>query len=284
MRPIKRVLSLGINDFGNRFESLNGCINDVKLGYKIWKEVYGFSEFKIYTDEKATKRNLRKGLDWLVNEVPPKSTLVLQISTHGTNVPCTSETLNDEIDGLDECIVVYDFDFKNPLRDNELGNKFKLLDPSIHIMVFLDTCMSGGSLRGCVPKNMKNRHVKPPPGLMLESGQIDIGDDLEYLTEPLSKQKRGAMPFLINTIDQGNAILLSACGEHQFAADTYISNRYHGLFTFITMQTLKEANWNITYKKLMTIVNEKMTEAGFEDQVPQCECENCFDKLFLGGK
>lgn len=284
LHPIRRLLSVAISDYPKTKYDLNGCRYDQLLMYKICKEKYGFTEFKVLTDEEATKVNIRRALDWLVTDIPRGSTIVFQFSGHGTSLPVTTKTATSEIDNLDECIVTYDFDPRNPLRDNELGEQFKHIDPSIHIFVLLDACTSGTGLRGCMPQGSKNRYIQPPPSVMLETGELNIDDDLGYLSLDISKNRKiEREPFLIRTIDQGNAILLSGCAEGEYAADARFGNRWHGACTFFMAQTLKENEWKINYKSLATEVNRKLDEAGFTSQTPQLECENCFDATFLGG-
>jgi metacaspase-1 len=287
-KPVYRAACLGINKFlpSTGAEQLDGCVNDVLLGYKIWKEIYGFTEFQVLTNEEVTKANFRKTLDWLVNDLPEGSKIILQVSSHGTHVPVTSQTANTDIDGVDECVVTYDFDFQDPLRDNDLGEKFKSLDPSIHVFVMMDCCMSGTGLR-CLPGNKtKNRYVKPPPSMILHSGQIDLTEDLDYLIgRNTADSEVQQTPFLINTLDQGNAILLSSCADCQYSADTFIeaAHRYHGVCTYYVAQTLREANWDITYQDLVVTLNHKLHDAGFVNQTPQLECKDCFDMKFLLG-
>ena len=280
---IKRLFSVAINDYPKEIYDLKGCINDQLLIYKICKEVYGFTEFKLLSNNEATKTRIKQGLNWLVTDLPKDSIVIFHYSGHGSSVPSTIQTASSEIDSMDECIVTYDFDPWDPLRDNELGDQFKNLDPSIHILVVLDACMSGSGLRGCLPNKAINKYFMPPPSLMLNDGQLDIDEDLNYIRPIINQKTVPIQPFLVHTIDQGNAILISACGEHQYAADAFF-NRYHGACTFFMCKTLKEGNWNIKYKDLVTIMNKKLDDAGFTDQTPQLECSNCFEKLFLGGQ
>ena len=289
-KPIYRAACLGINkyrpDLG--FENLDGAVNDALLGYKIWKDIFGFSEFQVLTDAEVTKAGLRKALNWLVTDLPAGSKIILQVSGHGTNVPTTTKTLSPNIDQVDECIVTYDFDFHDPLRDRELGEQFKHLDPSIHVLVLIDACMSGSSLRGCMPgKHTKNRYIKPPPSMMLNTGDIDLNENLDYLIgRNLPNSPIQQVPFLIKTIDQGNAILISSCTNHEYAADTYIetAHRYHGACTYYLAQTLREHDWSLTYRDLVEDLNKKLDDAGFTAQTPQLECSECFDAPFLLGK
>jgi len=283
-KPVKRLLSAAVNDYPNGIGDLNGCLNDQLLTYKIWKEVYGFTEFKLLSNNEATRINIKQGLNWLVSDLPPDSTICFLWSGHGTSIPTNSETQDSEADSMDETIVNYDFNPRDPIRDNELGAQFKNIDPSIHILVIEDACMSGTGLRGCLPHNAKNRYFRPLPSVMLENGGLELDDDLSYLIPKIKSRDIARKPFLIKTMEQGNAILISGCAEHEYSADALFNNRFHGALTFFLAQTLKEHTWNITYENLVVEINKKLDEAGFTEQTPQCECSDCFNKLFMGGK
>ena len=55
----KKSLLIGITDYQN--SPLNGCLNDIRLMYKIFKDIYGYSDFRVLDNKAATKKNILKG-------------------------------------------------------------------------------------------------------------------------------------------------------------------------------------------------------------------------------
>lgn len=279
---MKRCLLVGINKYPGA--PLNGTVNDVKLMYKILKEYYGFEQFKILTDEEGTKKKIIKELQWLVRGSQPGDTLYFHFSGHGSQVPVNDRTASYEPDGLDEIICNIDLDWDRPIRDDDLGNMFANLPQGVKTTVVLDSCHSGHGLKNPLPGGFKNRYLYPPPSKMLKSGQIELNDDLSYLTsrdsdDPVARTK----PFLVTKLNPGDSILISGCKDNQYSADGVFNNIYHGALTYYLAQTLREANWTINYSDLVDILNKKMDKNGF-DQDPQLE--GSYDStsgFFLGG-
>jgi metacaspase-1 len=286
MPPIRRIYQCGINRYPD--SPLRGCVNDILLFNKIVKQYYGFKQIKIHTDKEATKKEMMQGLRWVVDNVPPNSYLMVQYSGHGSQVRVTDKTANSETDGYDEILIPYDHDWDWPLRDNELGEIFKRIKPTVKVLFLADCCFSGTLLREFSdnPGEVRNRYLEPPPSRMLYNSEEILDDDLNYLT---SRTENGQgtrtvrKPFLVDTNKQGNVILISGCSDRQTSADARFGNHFHGALTFYLAQTLAEANWNITYRELVTIVNNKLDKENYE-QDPQLECKaELMDELFLGG-
>lgn len=280
---MKRCLLAGVNQYGGG-NDLHGCVNDIKLLYKITKEFYKFHEFKILTDQECTKKRIIKELQWLVRGTHPGDTLLFHWSGHGSQVPVNDRTAAFEPDGLDEIICTVDLDWDRPLRDDDLGDMFLTLPEGVKTTVILDSCHSGHGLKNPMPGGYKNRYLYPPPSKMLRHGHIELNDDLSYLTSrdainPAARTK----PFLVTKLNPGDAVLISGCRDNQYSADGEFNEMYHGALTFYLAQTLKEHNWDVEYSDLVTELNDKMDINGFE-QDPQLEGSiNATDSLFLGG-
>jgi metacaspase-1 len=286
MAPIRRLFQVGINKYPD--SPLRGCVNDILLMNKILKSKFGFTDIKINTDREATKKSIVEGLKWLVNDLPPNSRVVFQYSGHGSQVRVTDKTANSETDGYDEIIIPFDHDWDWPLRDNELGEVFKKIKPSVQALFLADCCFSGTLLRYENPKNIdvRNRYLEPPPSKMLWNSHDILDDELNYLTSRTSRSfqdKTYRKPFLVSTNSQGNVVLISGCSDRQTSADAFFGGRYHGALTFYLAQTLMEAEWNINYADLVIKINDKLDQENFE-QDPQLECkEELMNTPFLGG-
>ena len=255
---MKRCLLAGVNHYGGG-NDLQGCVNDIKLLYKICKEFYKFDEFKILTDAECTKKKIIKELQWLVRGTQSGDTLLFHWSGHGSQVPVTDRTSSFEPDGLDEIICNVDLDWDRPLRDDDLGEMFSTVPLGVNTTVILDSCHSGHGLKNPTPQGFRNRYLYPPPSKMLRHGHIELNDDLSYLTSrdafnPAARTK----PFLVTKLNPGDAVLISGCKDNQYSADGEFGGRYHGALTFFLAQTLKEHNWSIKYNDLVIILNDKM--------------------------
>jgi metacaspase-1 len=284
---IKRALLVAINKYSD--SPLSGCLNDLRLMYKILKEIYGFTEFAILDDEKATKKNWTMSLKNMGKRSKPGDWLVHYYSGHGSQVNCTSQTASFETDGMDEVVVPYDNRWDDPFRDDDFNAIIKAIHPEVNLFFLMDSCFSGTLLKNSPPTYnehpIKSKYMSPPLHLVLESGDVDLDEELRIDTSKHDKSKMPRIGFIQDATDQGRAILISASSDKQTSADAYFNTigggRYHGAMTFFLAQTLKENNWKMRYIDLIAAVNKKLEKEGFI-QTPQLEChKDLMDKNFL---
>lgn len=278
----KKALLVGINKYPN--SPLRGCVNDCILIHKILEEKFGFKRknIRLLADEEATQKNIINGLKQLVKNVVPGDTVFFHYSGHGSQVVAYDWTNNDEPDGRDEIICAIDLDWNDPIRDHQMGEIFKILPLGVRVVVILDCCHSGTGLRntfsseGRGPEDWKNKFYPPPPSNILDNEKITIDQDLNFIlpsedSKVFQTQKKSVINR-INNDKQGEAILITGCQDNQTSADAYIGNRYHGALSFTLVDTLRNADYNISYKKLVKVVNKKMDKFSFT-QNPQLECK-----------
>lgn len=289
---MRKAFVVGINDYPR--SGLDGCINDCRLVYKMLDDIYKFDKIKMLTDANATKGNIITELKNLVRGVQPGDTVYFHFSGHGTRVAVDDVSLSEEVDGFDECIVPVDHRWESPLRDHYVGNMFKLIPAGVTVLVVLDMCHSGTGLRnpavtyfedeGGAMKPVLNRFLPPPTESVLSAPDMTVDWGTLMLTK--NGGNRGIVynrPFIIETVEQGDAILISGCEEGQTSADAWINGRYHGALTFYMVQTLMENDWKLPYNKLIEKVNSKTDQYDY-DQNPQLEGKpSLLDDLFLGG-
>lgn len=286
---MKRAFLVGINKYpdGN---SLNGCVNDVLLMYKVLSEKFDFKteNIDIITDEKCTKKNILAGLKKLTLNVSQGDTLFFHYSGHGSQVVSTDWTKGSEADGRDEILCPYDLNWDDPLRDNDLNSIFGKLK-GVTIVVALDSCHSGTGLSNHFKvkklgiSEVRSKFLPPPISNILLNPKITLDNNLKYVfPEPIDSVLQTQLKrFIVSTSGQGDAILLSGCKENQTSADAYIGSRYHGAFTYSLFQALAKSEFNISYKKLIIEINKITKKSGFE-QIPQLECKEEFqNNLFL---
>lgn len=285
----KQAVLVGINAYQG--SPLRGCVNDVIVMHNILTKKFGFKheDIKVLTDHEATKKTIIEHIKWLTQGVNSGDSIVFHYSGHGAQVSVDDWTSTNETDGLDEILCSVDLDWQNPLRDHEIGAYFKRVPKDCTTLVIMDCCHSGSSLRGCLGKDKLKteddyvpRSMTPPISNILSNPALIINDDLSFeFEDPKQNSKAFVSKFLVDTVEQGDAILLSGCEEGQTSADAWINNRYQGAMTFALAATLQEHDYDITYQDLITKVNNKMKVFKFT-QIPQLEAhKEFFNKRFL---
>lgn len=286
---MKKAVLVGINKYNG--SPLRGCVNDVIVMHQLLTKQFGFKheDIKVLTDYEATKINIINSIKWLTQGVGSGDSIVFHYSGHGAQVSVDDWTSTNETDGLDEILCSVDLDWNNPLRDHELGTYFKRVPKDCNTLIVMDCCHSGTSLRGCFGKDKLkteddyiSRSISPPISNILSNPALIVNNDLSFtFPDPKQNDKACVTKFLIDTVEQGDAVLLAGCAEQQTSADAWIDDRYQGAMTYALNAVLLKNNYNVTYQQLIKEVNEYMARFKFT-QVPQLECSKLyFDKKFL---
>lgn len=156
----KRALVIGVGQYP---EESGWCIihgdNDVPLISDALIQK-GFSSDKIVSliNEQATKKNIIKKFNQLIEQSHLNEVIYIHFSTHGQQV---TDIDGDEEDGLDEAIIPFDarkafvkgvYEGKNHLIDDEVYKLLSALRAKIGktgtLVVVIDACHSGDSTRG----------------------------------------------------------------------------------------------------------------------------------------
>lgn len=83
------------------------CHRDARRMADLMKEQCGLDEVRIYTNEKATRKNLEEAMTkWLPSVSQPGDTVFIYFSGHGAQIP---DDDGDERDGKDEYLLPHDF-------------------------------------------------------------------------------------------------------------------------------------------------------------------------------
>ena len=184
---MKKAVLIGINAY--KGSPLRGCINDVIVMQQLLVKQFGFKQenIRILTDKEATKANIINNTKWLTQGVTSGDSIVFHYSGHGSQVMVDDWSSSDETDGRDEILCPIDLNWKDPLRDHELGNYFKRVPKDCTTLVVLDCCHSGTGLRdGCVPGELqseydyKNRFMAPPISNVLSNPSVIVKEDLSF--------------------------------------------------------------------------------------------------------
>lgn len=155
--------------------------------------------------------------------------------------------------------------------------------------VIVHNCHAGTGLRnGFGPleehteNDYVNRFISPPVSNILTNPYLIIKDDLSFdFQDSVADSRVIKSKFLIDAVDQGDAILLAGCMDNQTSADAWINKRYQGAMTYALTKTLADYDYKITYRDLVVKMNATMNKFKFT-QVPQLECKKeLMHKLFL---
>ncbi|XP_024019883.1 metacaspase-2 [Morus notabilis] len=246
-RPNKRALLCGVSYNNKRKYRLRGTVNDVKDMRDLLINKFGYPAhcIRVLTEFEAkefhpTKKNIENSMKWLVEDCQPGDSLVFYFSGHGLRQP---DFKDDEIDGFDETICPVDFMQEGMIVDNDINTAIvKPLKPGVKLHALVDSCHSGTIL------------------------------DLHHVYDQKIKQWKDNSPpsGASKSTSGGLAICLSACEDHQLAADTtvFTGKTMYGALTFIFIEVIKQ-NSNLTYGQLLEDLSET-----FDENASRVKCLN----------
>jgi len=224
-------LIIGISDYEEEGLDL-GCaradaeaLRDILLSIGVPKE-----HLLVLLDNAASLISVREGLLWLMKNAGEEDLVIFYFSGHGYQGMDLKP--NDERDGLDEYFVVHDTNRSTieatALRDDEFG---QFLDGirSKHVLVFFDSCYSGG----------------------LPRGQRGL---------PRGGSPKGPLDFF-NDFDPEGKLVLAASAENQLSWED--PKLGHGVFTYFLIEGLKgeadlDGDYKVTVKELSAYLKEKV--------------------------
>jgi metacaspase-1 len=255
---MKKALLCGVNHFPNFPDmSLGGCVNDALS----MQEILNMGE--LVTESQVTKDNVIKRLTVLVEEAKAGDLKYLgfAFSSHGTHYPDLFE-----LDGLGEALVCYDISEKDGnwdqstiIKDKELQGFLNQVPPSCMVEVWLDTCYSGGMDRLFGTTYFKNRYLHNPGNT---EGQTRLAN---------TSMRDGLNP---------NIVMWQSSSEAQTSADAFISDKYHGAFTWFWTQEFKKDS-KMSRVELLVKTRKALQKAGY-NQFPRLKCWNVAAQRMVG--
>jgi hypothetical protein len=301
-KPARRALLVGINDYPDPANRLEGCVNDVFLVSAVLQEC-GFAAREIRTvlDARATAQGIRSRLEWLLDGVRAGDERVLFYSGHGAQIPAYGD--RDEVDRVDECLVPYDFDWspQRAVTDDSFFELYSQLPYDAYFAAIFDCCHAGGMARD---GGRKVRGINPPDDIrhralrwnaalqMWEERGADRharaapygGRYAEYLGAGGIKRRLGRAVRLRTLARRrydatrerlGHAgpylpVLMEACGEGQLAAEYRHGVTSYGAYTYTLVQSLRSeraAGRNPSFAALTALARRRLRQLGYE-QVP----------------
>jgi hypothetical protein len=169
--PKRRALLVGINDYPDPADRLEGCVNDVFLMSSLLQESgFAAEDIRVVLDKRATADGIRERLEWLLEDITQAQVeegrerkepveRVLYFSGHGTQIPTYGAA--DTTDQMDESLVPWDFDWSSErsITDDFFHEIYSQLPYGLRFLAMFDCCHSGGMTRDGGPRV---RGLNPP--------------------------------------------------------------------------------------------------------------------------
>lgn len=281
----RRALCVGVERFADPgLKALEGPVGDARTVALTLIRRFGFApdEVTVLSNEEATKARFLAGVAALIAGARPGDLRVLYVATHGSTVPDLDD---DEADGRDEVLVLYDHDWEGAvLRDDALAEALAKCDRGVELVTLWDLCHSG-TLEDLRSQHYAARAMKGAEGL---AAHIEIvgARSLEgpkkqprrgaaaATREAASKKKKkrpavtaAATPRAVD--DSLPAISLSACADDESAASARFGGMKAGAFTWALADVLRRhPGAALSYEALAEKTRETLKNWGFK-QTPQ---------------
>ncbi|MEO8165185.1 MAG: caspase family protein, partial [Betaproteobacteria bacterium] len=301
-KPDQRALLVGINDYPDPANRLEGCVNDVFLMSSLLQES-GFKpeEIRVVLDSRATAQGIMDRLHWLLDGVRDGDQRMLFYSGHGAQIP--GYGAKGEPDHVDECLVPYDFDWspQRAILDNQFCELYSQLPYESQFVAVFDCCHSGGLSRDGGPRI---RGLAPPDDIRHRAlrwepvEQMWVSRDFPPLNRSLARKSGGDL-FLgsggathrlgraaeLRTLPDAKydatrkaldhkgpylPVLLEACQEQQLSFEYRHGAASYGAYTFclaLALRTSRANGTNPTFAGLNAQVTAKLRRLKF-DQTP----------------
>ncbi|MGH9162553.1 MAG: caspase family protein, partial [Vicinamibacteraceae bacterium] len=298
----QRALLIGINNYPETTDRLEGCVNDVFLMSSVLQEC-GFppESIRVCLDERATADAIRERLRWLLDDPRSGDDRVFYYSGHGTTIPEYGE--NFEPDRKTECLVPWDFDWTSgrAIIDDHIFQLYSQLPYDVRFAMVLDCCHSGGMHR---QGGAKVRGLTPPDDIRHRELKWDkktdmwVARDFERLNREFSSAEDVASKFfgrdgtstrlgrasLVRVQSETEyrrlkrragatpvgpylPLIIEACREAELSYEYRHGATSYGAFTYGLCLELRKRK-RISFKRLVEATNNTLGDLGYE-QRPQ---------------
>lgn len=297
----RRALLVGINDYVNPQDQLEGCVNDVFSISAVLQEC-GFDPEAIRTclDRRATAQGILDRLEWLVEDFQPGDERVFYYSGHGAQMPVYGPT--EEPDRLVETLVPCDFNWspETAITDEHIYALYSQLPYDARLVMIFDCCHSGGVHR---QGGARARGITPPDDIRHRQlkwdvrAQMWVDREFERINADFSTSTKSNADFFGkggSTLRLGRAAMLraqtsqteyrraktgagavgpylpmiiEACGEDQLSFEYRHGATSYGAFTFCFASILREYK-SLTFAQLVERTKQKLAELQY-GQTPQ---------------
>jgi len=241
-KKMKVALCVGINQYPNPANNLDGCVNDANDFASLLKDQYKFDEVKILLNSDATLQNVSNYISALLDKKP--DVFVMTNSSHGTRIASSTES-----DGYCEALCLYD----KFLMDHDFHQMLAKADSKTKITIVSDSCHSAGVTRAFLMAMNDFSYVSKPKYLPhpdnLEAFSVSMMPIAKAVFEPNESM---------------NEVLMAGCKSSEFSYDANFDGRDNGAFSYYAIKLLK-SNPSLTYGEFV----EKMTQYLPSGRYPQ---------------
>jgi hypothetical protein len=302
-KPKRRALLIGINDYPDPANRLEGCVNDVfEMSATLQESGFEADEIRVVLNERATAAGILERMEWLLDGAEDEQDRVLFYSGHGAQIPDYGE--KERVDHLDECLVPYDFDWsrEKAVTDVQFHELYSQLPYGAHFLAIFDCCHSGGMTRDGGPRV---RGLTPPDDIRhrmlrwnarermweerkLEPDNPDVRKwekkGIGYAGKSGATRRLGRAMALrslphaefqaekksFNHFGPYLPVILEACQENQLSYEYRHGVTSYGAFTYSLTQIFRESlhqRKQMSWKKLVADVQGRLKRLKY-DQSP----------------
>ena len=212
---------VGISDYEGTINDLNYCDDDAQAIYArlLQSSHWSTDNIALILNSSATESNIHSALQTMGSNSDSDDVCLFYFSGHGGQ-RADDVSPTDESDGKDEYICPYNIS-SDQILDDELSDWLDDL-PTDKIIVWLDTCYSGGNLKG--------------PGfagkcVSWSANQVGEGDG--FIAD---LKKRG----IKDVDDLTSPYISTACDDDETSLES--SSLTHGLYTYYLLEALDGAD------------------------------------------
>ncbi|CRL51959.1 MULTISPECIES: caspase family protein [Pseudomonas] len=298
-RSRDKALLIGINNYPNPSDRLEGCVNDVFLMSSLLQESnFSPDDIRVVLDDRATTAGIRDRLHWLLDDAQAGDRRVLFYSGHGAQIPNTNAA--GEADRIDECLCPWDFDWtpEHAIVDNDFRDLYIQLPYNTQFITIFDCCHSGGMTREGA---RRARGLTPPDDIRHRAlrweASLQMWVERDWVKEARKNAQKAEAANTVSNRDGirrvGQAIavrgyddklynrrriaykhdgpflpiLMYACGESQLSYEYRHGVISYGAFTYALAQTLRSSKKRPTFNALVRATGKLLAELGY-DQKP----------------
>lgn len=300
--PMRRALLVGINDYPQPGDRLEGCVNDAFLMSSVLQEC-GFpaEQIRVCLNERATAKGILDRLEWLLRDPQPGDELVFYYSGHGAQLATYGDS--GGVDRHDETLVPYDFDWspETCVTDDRIFELYAQLPYDTRLAMIFDCCHSGGIHRAGGPRakglnppdDIRHRELRwnIEAQMWEERGLRKLGSDFAPDAETRSAYfganstvarlgRASALRRMSRTeyerrkeaaagqpVGPYLPLLLEACAEQELAYEYRHGVTSYGAFTY-TMANLLRRGDQPSFEKLVQRTGAQLKDLGYT-QHPQ---------------
>ena len=303
-KKTQRALLIGINEYPNPANRLEGCVNDVFTMSSVLQDCgVPADAIRVCLDDRATKEGILSRIQWLLDEPKPGDELFLFYSGHGAQVPEYGD--NFEPDHYVETLVPWDFDWtrEKMIDDDQIHRLYSQLPYGCHLMMIFDCCHSGGIHRD---GSQKPRGITPPDDIRHRELKWDsktqmwVRREFTRINQKFTPRKELAAQYFGQdgaTVRLGRAsmlrgasaaqyermkrdddpaakgaylpVIIEACGEEELSYEYRHGATSYGAFTYSLASILRRrAGKPITFDELVTATREQLADLKY-DQKPR---------------